>query len=699
MKHSKIALVVIATGISSVVTQLVMIREFLAQFEGNEFLIALILFSWLILGGAGTWLARFSLKWSSPAVGKLALFSTILVALAPLQIMALRLGRDLIFTAGASIGFYPAFEAIIMTIGPYSLLDGFLLPYSLYTLRQSTPDYPGGRIYLMDNLGDVSGGALFSFILVIFTTPLQAVFLANIPLLIFGCLLLSQEKRSKIHGLMLFMAGLLTLTAGCWFEKPSLAPLSGELIDYRESRYGRIKVVRKLGQYTLCMDGAPLYSNQDQAQAEKSIHLPMAQSKHPERVLIIGAQGGMLKEIDKYNLKRVDYLEIDEEITEIQFDYHILTMIDGLKIIHQDGRKFLEKTDNQYDAIIINMPEPDTFQRNRYFTREFFKLIRSHLDPKGIFSFSVSGFDNFLGPPQRKKISSLYNSVLPVFQNVLILPGDKITFLCSSNPLSPDIPQLLAEKGIKAPFLSAYFQGNITKERIRELRGLVVSEVLPNYDMHPYLMRIMFNQWFNKFNTSPTPLFGGLAVIVFIYLVRCRREEIVLFSTGFLTMGCEIIVILVYQILFGYIYEEIGLIVTVFLAGLLPGARLGIYLGQKKQARRYLLTGDACLSLLLLILLLLLAIASRELSPSFFLIFGFLVSLICGCQFPLALNLGGEDNSAAARTFSADLIGAACGTLLTSLVLIPYLGVLWGISGLVLIKLAGTSALMLSEEK
>ena len=51
--------VVIATGISSVVTQLLIIREFLSQFQGNEFVIALILFNWLILGGVGTIMARW----------------------------------------------------------------------------------------------------------------------------------------------------------------------------------------------------------------------------------------------------------------------------------------------------------------------------------------------------------------------------------------------------------------------------------------------------------------------------------------------------------------------------------------------------------------------------------------------------------------------------------------------------------------
>jgi len=49
---------VVATGISSVAGQLALIREFLTQFQGNEFVIALILFNWLVLGAAGTLLAQ-----------------------------------------------------------------------------------------------------------------------------------------------------------------------------------------------------------------------------------------------------------------------------------------------------------------------------------------------------------------------------------------------------------------------------------------------------------------------------------------------------------------------------------------------------------------------------------------------------------------------------------------------------------------
>ena len=99
--------VVIATGISSVVTQLLIIREFLAQFQGNEFVIALILFNWLILGGVGTILARWVTKrlWEA-TVNRLGWLSLVLAGLPAVQILAIRQLRDVFFIHGSSVGFY-----------------------------------------------------------------------------------------------------------------------------------------------------------------------------------------------------------------------------------------------------------------------------------------------------------------------------------------------------------------------------------------------------------------------------------------------------------------------------------------------------------------------------------------------------------------------------------------------------------------
>jgi hypothetical protein len=190
--------VVIATGISSVVTQLLTIREFLTQFQGNEMVIALILFNWLILGGIGTLLARavtYRLWKATPA--RLCWLSLCLSGFAALQILAIRQLRDVFFIYGSSVGFYPTWLYTLCTVTPYCLLLGFVLPYSLFVLRNASSGYPGARIYITDNIGDVCGGALFSFALVYLVTPLQAIFLAHIPLLITTYLLFPIARRHR----------------------------------------------------------------------------------------------------------------------------------------------------------------------------------------------------------------------------------------------------------------------------------------------------------------------------------------------------------------------------------------------------------------------------------------------------------------------------------------------------------------------
>jgi spermidine synthase len=158
----------------------------------------------------------------------------------------------------------------------------------------------------------------------------------------------------------------------------------------------------------------------------------------------------------------------------------------------------------------------------------------------------------------------------------------------------------------------------------------------------------------------------------------------VLFSTGWTAMGSEILVIFAFQIFFGYIYFQIGVIVTVFLAGLLPGALWG----RRRAAhpRRVLILSD--IALIGLLGATFAAVhAGDRLGQAFYLFLGFTISFACGMQLPAALRLRGDDGRAATGVFSADLIGAALGTLVTSTILIPYLGITGAIGVLMGLKL------------
>ena len=681
--EKRLIAVVIATGIASVVTQLVLIREFLSQFQGNEIVIALILFSWLVLGGLGTLLARPAAGSRLAAWQALGWLCLALALLGTLTLFGVRLLRDFLFTHGASVGFYPTFAYIAAATAPYALLIGFLLPLSLFVLRAWRPDYPGALVYIWDNIGDIGGGALFSFLIVFWLTPVQAVVAAHLPLLAAVVFLPPAGGRSAPALRPAAAALLVSLLAALLAEKSTLTPSQGELAHYRETRYGRITVVRQQELVTLFQDGVPLLSSQNEASAEEAVHYALSQIDAPKRILLISAAAGIMEELEKYDLESIDYVELDPDLTEVLFDFKFLKRIRPLRVLHVDGRAFLAGALPGYDAILVNLDDPQTFQTNRFFTDRFFYLAHARLSDQGVLGFSMEGFDNYLAEPQRRKLSSVYHTARQFFPHVLMLPGARVFFLCSRRPLETGIPELLSRKGIPTLYIGAYFDGNVTPERISQLRDRMQPPAPANAELAPYVMRAVFSEWFAKFHSSPLWFMGALAAALALYLWRASRVEFILFSTGWMTMGSEILIIFAFQIFFGYIYFQIGIIVTVFLAGLLPGALWGRRLAAR--GRRVLILSDVAL-IALLGAAFAAVHAGDRLGQAFYLLLGFTVSFACGVQFPAALRLGGEGGRAVTGVFSADLIGAALGTLAMSTLLIPYLGITGAISALMGLK-------------
>jgi spermidine synthase len=680
---------VVATGIASVAGQLVFLREFLAQFQGNEIVIALFFFNWLVLGGLGTWLAHKPRRFSA---GTLMICSMLLAALSAGQLAAIRVLRPQLFSLGASVGFYAIFAFTLLTLAPYGGLVGFVLPYSLFLLRTRFPDYSGVRIYMADNLGDICGGALFAFVLVFFATPMQALLAAHLPLIILAVRL----SRRLWAGILCAAAALVVLLGGAVFEKELLEPEVGRLVHYEESRYGRLTVNQDEEQLTLFADGRPIYSTQDWTLAEETAHYPLSQIQRPGRILLISSAAGLMDEVLKHHPLSVDYVELDAAVSRLLARYGLMQIPAGVNEFHGDARLWLKQTDRIYDAIVVALPDPDTFQLNRFFTDGFFALVRTHLSPRGIFSFSIQGFDNFMTAAQQLEVSCLRNTVRRHFKHVQLLPGGRVYFLCRQAPLDLNIPALLERQGIATRYVGPYFHGNLTPERLAGLAADLQPDAPANTDTRPYLMRLMFAQWFAKFETSPGFFAALLALVFGGYLLRLRREAFVLFTTGLTNMASEILVIFAFQIFLGYIYFKIGIVVTVFLAGLLPGA----WWGQRHIHRSpfFLKLSDLGVIAWLAGFIAAVRIFGDGLPQWFFYGGGFLISLLCGFQFPLALDRAGAGGRATAGIFAVDLVGAACGALVAS-TLLPYLGLegmaaaLIGVKIVSLVVLGGPYAL------
>nr|WP_320192507.1 fused MFS/spermidine synthase [uncultured Desulfobacter sp.] len=692
MKTSVIA-VVIATGITSVATQIAVIREFLCLFSGNEFVIAVTLFNWLFLSGCGTLLYRFSCKKFPASAQMLSGCSLVLCFVGIIQIPVVRVFYDRIFLTGQAVGFYQTLIFTGISFAPYCILVGALLPMSLDLEKKRFKGADSTRIYIADNIGDAFGGAVFSFVLVLVLTPVQAVCAACAPLLFFAFRMNGQKAFRLLYIPLLCIMGLCLAS-----ERQTLTGKGTVPSFYRETPYGRVVVTEKEKSFTFFQNNQPLFDTRNTAMAEKTVHYPLSQVKSPERVLVISAISGIFKEFAKYDLSSIDYVEIDPSVTEALFSYGFLARQDRVRMIHQDARQWLASTDQMYDAVILTLSDPDTFQVNRFFTRTFFALVAQHLKPGGVFSFSMTGYDNYPSAPLVEIISSMYNTLKTCFGHVLILPGEQLFFLSGNRQkFSLNIPELLREKGVSTRHVQNTFHGDISSERIAFLNEFLDPNAPLNQDFSPVLIRISFKKWFLKFNTSPQIFSLAVGILLVIWVVAVKGSESVLFFTGFFSMGAEMLILFVFQIFFGYVYVKVGMIVTIFLAGLLPGAYTG---GKVLDARagRWIAAADISLAVLMAAIAGILTWIPAMLNENACFVAAFGFGFFCGFEFPCAAKIQHDRLSVVTRLFAADLAGAAFGVLFFTLVLVPGIGLIKAALVLAAVKLVGLIRFLLWKQ-
>jgi hypothetical protein len=89
----------------------------------------------------------------------------------------------------------------------------------------------------------------------------------------------------------------------------------------------------------------------------------------------------------------------------------------NVHIIHKDPRRFLDRA-SAYDLILVGMPEPESGQANRFFTREFFRQCYSKLNAHGVIAFSLQSSENLWTPQLARRMVSIYRAAKSAFPEV-----------------------------------------------------------------------------------------------------------------------------------------------------------------------------------------------------------------------------------------------------------------------------------------
>ena len=155
------------------------------------------------------------------------------------------------------------------------------------------------------------------------------------------------------------------------------------------------------------------------------------------------------------------------------------------------------------------------------------------------------------------------------------------------------------------------------------------------------------------------------------------------FATGLSAMSLQIAMLFSFQSIYGFVYEMVGLIMAVFMAGL----ALGTFLTQRYVAdkgRLDLLAGSqAAIALLAVFIAVVLprAAAVQPLAavPAIFYALTFAAGLTNGLSFPLSaacyLTLNRQAEKATGAVYGIELFGACFGAILAGAVVAPVLGI------------------------
>lgn len=308
----------------------------------------------------------------------------------------------LYFAYTIEVIYYPVMILLIFFIGGLIGLEIPLLTRIMekyYNLKDNI-----SNVLSLDYLGAFIATIVFPFVLLPFLGVFESSVFAGFLNLVVAVInffwfkdKIIRKKSTKLISIIIlifiFLCGLFL------FSKQVVKAWENNIFDDRvifskQTPYQKIVMTKNKDDIRLFIDGNVQFSSIDEYRYhELLIHIPLSLVKHKENILILGGGDGLAaREILKYNdVKKITVVDLDKEITDLAKNQRILKELnkdsfnnDKVKIINDDAFKFLENTNNFYDIIIIDLPDPNNSSLARLYSREFYKILKKKLSYQGL---------------------------------------------------------------------------------------------------------------------------------------------------------------------------------------------------------------------------------------------------------------------------------------------------------------------------
>lgn len=228
------------------------------------------------------------------------------------------------------------------------------------------------------------------------------------------------------------------------------AHFQGKVVHAEQSVYQRIVLTEKEdGHVLLTLNGHPQFSTRDEHRYHEAlVHPPMVLARARARVLILGGGDGLaLREVWKHpGVQRTTLVDLDPAMTRLAthdarfVKWNAGAMNDSrLELRHEDAWKFLERTQERFDVILVDLPDPTNISLSKLYSVEFYVRLKARLAPGGVVSIQSGEISPLRRKPFWCIVRTLRAAGLQVRPYALFLPtfGVYVWSLASHEPIEP----------------------------------------------------------------------------------------------------------------------------------------------------------------------------------------------------------------------------------------------------------------------
>ena len=170
-----------------------------------------------------------------------------------------------------------------------------------------------------------------------------------------------------------------------------------EIVYTKDTPYQRIVITRGRAGFQLFLNGNLQFSSTDEYRYHEAlVHPAMLLANNPKRVVVLGGGDGLaLREVLKYSsVERVTLVDLDPDMTNLSTRFPLLANLNQkafddprVQVVNADAFVWIEETtEAQYDAAIVDFPDPNSFSLGKLYTTRFYRMLRAKLAPEAAVS-------------------------------------------------------------------------------------------------------------------------------------------------------------------------------------------------------------------------------------------------------------------------------------------------------------------------